>query len=225
MARRSWLGLILLTPVLLTACADSSAPSSPTSPTSPACVYTLGTTSLNIAGLGGTATIGVTTNAGCAWTVASSSSFVSVTSAASNSGPGTASVSVAENTGEARSGTLSVAGQTVTVNQAAGDPAFGNWAGTIAKGAGCPATLPASAAWTGTIRRNAAGNHEFLINIPSALVFNQAVSLQIIGNAMQFAVTVDTLYTFNATLASDRRSFTGTFSGGSCSGTWSGTRQ
>ncbi|MDP2052259.1 MAG: hypothetical protein Q8L75_01385 [Acidobacteriota bacterium] len=178
-----------------------------------------------MAGVGGTATIGVTTNAGCAWTAASSSSFVNVTSAASNSGPGTASLAVAENTGNARSATLTVAGQSVTVNQAAGDPVFGNWAGTIAKGTGCPATLPAAAAWSGTIRRNAAGNHEFLINIPSALVFNQAVSLQIIGNAMQFAVTVDSLYTFNATLAEDRRSFTGTFSGGSCSGTWSGTRQ
>ncbi|MDP2317786.1 MAG: BACON domain-containing protein [Acidobacteriota bacterium] len=225
MARRFWLGLILLTPVLLTACAGSSTSSSPTSPTSQACVYTLGTTTLNMAGVGGTATIGVTTNAGCAWTAASSGSFVNVTSAASNSGPGTASLAVAENTGDSRSATLTVAGQTVTVNQAAGDPVFGNWAGTIVKGAGCPAALPASAAWSGTIRRNAAGNHEFLINIPSALVFNQAVSLQIIGNAMQFAVAVDTLYTFNATLAADRRSFTGTFSGGSCSGTWSGTRQ
>ena len=219
---------MLLPAVLLTGCADSSSSSSPTptSPTSPSCVYTLGTTSLNMAGVGGTATIGVTTNAGCAWTAASSSSFVNVTSAASSSGPGIASLAVAENTGNARSATVTVAGQTVTVNQAAGDPVFGNWAGTIAKGAGCPASLPASAAWSGTIRRNAAGNHEFLINIPSALVFNQAVSLQIIGNAMQFAVTVDNnLYTFNATLAEDRRSFTGTFSGGSCSGTWSGTRQ
>jgi hypothetical protein len=121
--------------------------------------------------------------------------------------------------------TLTIAGQAVTVNQAAGDPVFGNWAGTIVKGSGCSVALPASAQWTGTIRRNPAGFHEFLINIPSALVFNQAVSLQINGNAMQFAVPVDTLYTFNATLASDRRSFTGTFSGGTCSGTWSGTRQ
>lgn len=178
-----------------------------------------------MAGVGGTATIGVTTDASCAWTVSSSGSFVSVTTASSNSGPGTVGITVAENVGGARSATLTVAGQTVTVNQAAGDPVFGNWAGTIIKGAGCPATLPASASWTGTIRRNAAGNHEFLINIPSALVFNQAVSLQINGNAMQFAVPVDTLYTFNATLAADRRSLTGTFSGGSCSGTWSGTRQ
>jgi len=225
MARRFWLGLILVTPALLAACSATSSSTSPTSPTSTTCSYTLGTTTLNMAGVGGTATIGVTTDTGCAWTVATSGSFVTVTSASSNNGPSAVGIKVAENTGDARSATLTVAGQTVAVNQAAGDPAFGNWAGTITKGAGCPATLPASAAWTGTIRRNAAGNHEFLINIPSALVFNQAVSLQINGNAMQFAVPVDTLYTFNATLASDRRSFTGTFTGGTCSGTWSGTRQ
>lgn len=226
MARRFWLGLILVTPLALAACSKlSSSSPTPTSPTSPACTYALGTTTLNMAGVGGTATIGVTTNAGCAWTVSSTGSFVTLTTASSNSGPGTVGITVAENTGDARSATLTVAGQTVAINQAAGDPVFGNWAGTITKGAGCPATLPASAAWTGTIRRNAAGSHEFLINIPSALVFNQAVSLQINGNTMQFSVPVDTLYTFNATLASDRRSLTGTFSGGSCSGTWSGTRQ
>ena len=226
--RRLSLRLILLAPLAMAACTSSSSSSTPTTPTSPTsttCSYVLGTTILNMAGVGGTATIGVTTSSGCAWTVTSASSFVTVTSGSSASGPGTVGLTVAENLGDARSATLTVAGQNVTVNQAAGDPVFGNWAGTITKGSGCPATLPASASWTGTIRRNAAGNHEFLISIPSVLVFNQALSLQINGNAMQFAVPLDTLYTFNATLASDRRSLNGTFSGGTCSGTWNGTRQ
>lgn len=178
-----------------------------------------------MAGVGGTATIGVTTNSGCAWTVASSSSFVSVTSASSSSGPGTVGITVAENVGDARSATLTVAGQTVAVNQAPGDSVFGNWAGTVVKGQGCPTTFPASAQWTGTIRRNASGFHEFVISIPSALVVNQTLSLLINGSALQLQVPIDTLYTFNATLAADRRSFTGTFNGGTCSGTWSGTRQ
>ena len=175
--------------------------------------------------MGATGSISVTTNAGCAWTATSSASFLTVTSASSSTGPGTVTFTVAENLGDARTATLTIAGQAVTVNQAASDPVFGNWAGTIVKGSGCAASLPASAQWTGTIRRNAAGIHEFLISIPSALVFNQAVSLLITGNTMTFAVPVDTLYTFNATLAADRRSFTGTFSGGTCNGTWSGARQ
>jgi hypothetical protein len=134
-------------------------------------------------------------------------------------------MSVAENFGETRNGTLTIAGQTVAVTQAAGDPLFGNWAGTIVKGSGCSALLPASAQWTGNIRRNPAGTHEFLISIPSALVFNQALTLLVNGSTMQMVVPVDALYTFNATLGSDRRTFSGTFTGGACSGTWSGTRQ
>lgn len=200
-------------------------PTAPTPPTATTCSYALGNTAFSMAGVGGSASISVTTNTGCAWTVGSNAAFVTVTSASASSGPGTVTFTVSENTGDARTATLTIAGQAVTVSQAAGDPVFGNWAGTIVKGPGCSASLPASAQWTGTIRRNPAGFHEFVINIPSALVFNQAVSLQINGTAMQLAVAVDTLYTFNATLASDRRSLTGTFSGGTCSGTWSGTRQ
>lgn len=178
-----------------------------------------------MAGVGGTATIAVTTGSTCSWTVASSAAFASVTSGTGQTGPGTVNISVAENLGDARTATLTIGGQAVIVNQASGDPVFGNWAGTITKGAGCPASLPAAAQWTGTIRRNAGGFHEFLISIPSVLVFNQAVSLTINGSTLQFAVALDALYTFTATLAPDRRSFSGTFAGGTCSGTWTGTRQ
>jgi len=180
---------------------------------------------LNIAGSGGTATLTVTTGSSCAWTVASSAGFVNVTSPTSQTGTGTVSLSVAENTGDARSATLTVGGQTVTVNQAAGDAVFGNWAGTITKGSGCPASLPSSVPWTGTIRRSANGTPEFVISLPTVGVSNQVVTLQLVNNNLQFAVFVDTLYTVVATLAADRRSLSGTFSGGSCSGTWTGTRQ
>lgn len=225
MVCRFVLQLILMAPLAMAACSGSPSSPTPSPPASSTCTYALGNTTLNMAGVGGTATIGVTTNSGCAWSASSGSGFVAVTSASSNSGPGTVSITVAENLGDARSAELSVAGQAVTVNQAAGDPVFGNWTGTIVKGSGCSPLLPASAQWTGTIRRSASGTHEFLISIPSALVFNQALSLVLIGNSLQMMVPVDTLYTFNATLAPDRRSFTGTFSGGACSGTWSGSRQ
>ena len=69
------------------------------------------------------------------------------------------------------------------------------------------------------------GFHEFVINIPAVQVVNQTVNVTITGNTLQFAVIVDALYTFTATLAADRRSLTGTFTGGTCNGTWSGSRQ
>ena len=133
-------------------------------------------------------------------------------------------VSIAENAGDSRTAILTVANQAVTITQAASDPLFGNWSGSVAKGAGCPAALPANAGWTGTIRRNAIGQAELVISVSSVGVVNQTVPLIVSGNNIQFAVQIDTVYTFLATLAADRRSFTGTFSGGSCSGTWNGTR-
>ena len=205
------------------ACSKKTESTSPTAPT-PTCTYNISSTSVSVAGAGGTAFLTVTAGAGCAWTASSNSGFVTLTSAASQTGNGTVNLTVAENSGDARNGTLTVAGQTVTISQASGDPLYGNWSGTIIKGTGCPATLPASVTWTGTIRRTSSASNEFVISIPAVGVVNQAIPLIVNGNSLQLFVPIDTLYTFNATLASDRRSFTGTFSGGTCSGTWSGAR-
>lgn len=217
----SALALIALLP-LLASCSENR---TPTTPTTPACTYTLSTTSLNIAATGATATVGVTANSGCAWTATSNAAFVVVNSGSASSGTGTVGLTIAENTGGTRTGTIIVAGQTVTVTQAAADALFGNWAGAIAKGAGCPASLPSSVTWTGTVRRNAIGQAELVINAPQAGVFNQTLPLTVNGNQISFAVQIDAVYNFVATLAADRRSFSGTFSGAGCSGTWSGSRQ
>jgi hypothetical protein len=195
----------------------------PVSPT-PTCTYALSSTALNVAGTGGTASLTVTAGNGCAWTASSSASFVTITSATSQTGNGTVNVTIAENTGDARTATLTVAGQSVSVSQAAGDQLYGNWSGTVVKGAGCPAALPSSVTWTGTFRRTGAASSELVISIPSVGVVNQVIPVVVNGNTLQFFVPIDTLYTFNATLSSDRRSLSGTFSGGSCSGAWTGAR-
>jgi hypothetical protein len=209
--------------IFCASCSSSRSPSSP-SPQPTACTFALSTTALSIASIGASASIGVTTNSGCAWTATSNAAFATITSGASQTGTGTVGVSVAENTGDSRTAIITVANQPVTITQAASDPLFGNWSGSIAKGAGCPAALPASAGWAGTIRRNAIGQAELVISVSSVGVVNQTVPLIVSGNNIQFAVQIDAVYTFVATLAADRRSFTGTFSGGGCSGTWNGTR-
>jgi hypothetical protein len=149
---------------------------------------------------------------------------VSITTPASQTGSGSVGFSVPENPGDTRVATLTVAGQAVSITQSPNDQVYGNWAGTISKGSGCSAALPASVDWTGTIRRTSGSSNEFAISVPS-LGVSSAVNLVINGSSLQFAVPIDTLYTFNATLSSDRRSFTGTFSGGTCSGNWSGSRR
>lgn len=217
------LPIALVAVMLGASCSDSRSPASP-SPQPTACTYAVSTSSLSIAGTGASASVGVTTTAGCGWTASSNAAFVTITSGSAGTGNGTVGLSIAENTGDARTATLTVAGQTVTITQAASDPLFGTWSGSIAKGAGCPAALPASAGWTGTIRRNSIGQAELVITATTVGVVNQTLPLTVSGNTIQFAVQIDAVYTFVATLAADRRSFTGTFSGSSCSGTWNGTR-
>lgn len=219
---------VLTLSMAVAACSKREVPTAPTATTPPAtttCTYSVSTTTFNLSGAGATGTLTVNTGSTCTWTVANASSFISVTGVGSQTGPGNVSFAVGENPGEARVGTMTVAGQIVTVNQSANDPVYGNWGGSISKGSGCPATLPSSVDYTGTIRRTSGATNEFVISIPQVGVPSQALALTITGNNLQFFVPIDTLYTFNGTLSGDRRSLTGTFSGGACSGTWNGTRR
>ena len=73
---------------------------------------------------GGTGSVAVSAQVGCAWTSMSNASWLVLTSS-SGSGNGTASYSVAANPGPAgRSGTMTIAGHTFTVNQAGTPCAF-----------------------------------------------------------------------------------------------------
>jgi hypothetical protein len=210
----------------VTACSKSpTRPSENTPPTQTTCVYSVSTSSFSMSGGGGSATLSVTTGSGCGWSVTNNASFVTVSPTTAQTGPGTVTFTVGENPGDTRTGTLTIAGQTVTISQAPNDQLYGAWGGTITKGGGCPATLPASVEWTGTFRRTSGATNEFLISIPAVGVINQAIPVTVNGNNLLFFVPIDTLYTFNATLAADRRSLNGTFSGGSCGGTWAGTRR
>jgi uncharacterized repeat protein (TIGR01451 family) len=66
--------------------------------------------------------IEVTTNAPtCPWTAASNASWLVILDNATGTGSGSLDVSVAPNTGPARSGTVTVAGQAVEIDQQAGD--------------------------------------------------------------------------------------------------------
>ncbi|MFN2414319.1 MAG: kelch repeat-containing protein, partial [Pyrinomonadaceae bacterium] len=81
------------------------------------CGFSISPASNSIGHAGGTGSVGVTAAAGCAWTAVSNGAFINVTSGASGSGNGTVGYSVAANTGAARTGTITVAGQTFTINQ------------------------------------------------------------------------------------------------------------
>jgi len=82
------------------------------------CSYSLSGASASAPAAGGMQSVNVISSNGCAWTAASNSGFLSISSGASGTANGTVSYQVATNSGAARSGTLTIAGQTFTVMQA-----------------------------------------------------------------------------------------------------------
>jgi len=86
----------------------------------PTCTFSLPVTSSSPSSGSTTGTASVTASSTtCAWTAASNASWITVTGGSSGTGNGTVSYSITANTGAtARSGTITIAGQTFTVNQA-----------------------------------------------------------------------------------------------------------
>ncbi len=87
---------------------------------SQSCGATISPASVSVAATSATGTVSVTSAGTCAWTASSNATWLTITAGASGSGNGTVSYSVAANTGCARTGTLTVAGNTFTVTQASG---------------------------------------------------------------------------------------------------------
>lgn len=127
-----------------------------------ACTSTVSSTSESFESTGGTRSVSVTTPAGCSWTAASNSQWITVTSGAgpNTSGNGAVTFQVAANaTTTARTGSLTIAGNTVNVNQAgtcdvtlaptgvsAGAAASTGLVG-VATGSTCTWSATSSAAW------------------------------------------------------------------------------
>ena len=111
-------GLALVT-ILLTAGCGNGSSRSLTEPSAPApCSFTVLPMSQTIMSSGGTTSASVTTTSTCTWTATSSVTWITMTAGASGTGSGTVTYSLDPNTSTSpRTGTLSVAGQTVTVTQ------------------------------------------------------------------------------------------------------------
>ena len=84
------------------------------------CTYALSSTSLGIGVAAGVGSVNVFAPAGCAWAGVSNATFITINpGSASGNGNGTVNFTFSANSGGPRSGTLTIAGQTFTVTQAA----------------------------------------------------------------------------------------------------------
>lgn len=85
--------------------------------------FTLNPASVNVPAAGASGSVGVTVSAGTpAWTAVSNAPFITVTNGPNFTGNGSVNYTVAANaSNDARQGTITIAGQTFTVNQAGAD--------------------------------------------------------------------------------------------------------
>jgi hypothetical protein len=135
--------------------------------TSPACTWSLSPAGASAGPAAGTGSVGITTQSGCAWNVASSATWLSAGAGAS--GSGALSYSYAANTGLARSATLTIGSATFTLSQASGCAyALGTTSVSVAAAGasgstalstspGCSWTASSSASWL-SLTTAASGN-------------------------------------------------------------------
>jgi len=90
-----------------------------TAPTAGNCTFSLTPLSQQVIASGGTGQVEVATTGGCQWT-AIGPDWITITSGAQGNGSGTVFYSIASNAGDARTGSIQIGGQSVTVSQDSG---------------------------------------------------------------------------------------------------------
>ena len=139
--------------------------------------------------------VDVTTQAGCAWSAASQATWVTISSGLNGTGSGRVQLSVDANTGSARSGTLLVAGESVTVNQQS-RPACsftispgsynpsstgGTVSVTVATLAGCAWTVSGTPAWVSATPNSQTGAGTVVVTVQPNLGAVRSTTFKIAG--------------------------------------------
>ncbi len=168
------------------------------------CTYGVTPTSRSFSNTAGTGTETITTPTGCSWSAMSNDSFISITTTSTGTGSGTVSYAVTANTAlTARVGTMTIAGATVTIDQAAApactyalSPSSTNAPATVVTntvtmtaGAGCTWNATPNGSWI-TIQSGASGTGSGLITYALAANTNSNQRVGTITAAGQtFAIT------------------------------------
>ena len=125
-----------------------------------ACTYSVSSTSANFGPDGGSTSVEVGASSGCQWTAESDSPWLRITAGKSGRGPGSVRYTVAANPNStARTGTLTIAGKTITVTQAGGctysvsstsgnfGPDGGSTSVEVGASSGCQWTAESNSPW------------------------------------------------------------------------------
>ena len=123
----------------------------------PNCSYSLNPTSANVAAAGVSSSFSVTTQNGCSWSAATSTNWITLAAGSSGSGNGKVNYSVVANsTTSARTGSITVAGATMAISQAAAtathslNPTSASLIAGGGTGSIALSLIPSSTTWTAT---------------------------------------------------------------------------
>jgi hypothetical protein len=97
----------------------TQAASGSTAPPPASCTYSISPRNENLSSLGGAGSVNVSTTSGCEWTAVSNTPWITLTLGTSGTGNGSVGYLVLANIGGSRTGTVTIAGQTFTITQAA----------------------------------------------------------------------------------------------------------
>ena len=117
----------------------------------PVCTFVLSSSGEAFPAAGGAGSVAVTAPSGCSWTTSSSLSWVTKVTPSSGTGTATVSFQVASNAGTTRSGSITVAGISFTVEEARASLAGFTAAGSLAQ-------VPSGGGWQATITLINSGN-------------------------------------------------------------------
>ena len=146
---------------------------------SPGCTIEVSPLSFNVEAGGGARTINVIAGSGCAWSASANQPWITIAAGSSGSGSGTVTINVAADNGPSRSGSITVAGQTVTITQGEGctfaiapdsqsvASSGGTGSVTVTAGAGCAWTATSGQPWI-TITSGSSGNGNGTVNFTVA---------------------------------------------------------
>jgi hypothetical protein len=135
------------------------------------CSFVVAPTTIPVGAGGGNSNVTVAAAPGCTWTASSDVNWITIQVGATGNGNGIVTLAISNNPGASRSGTVTVAGQTVTINQAApasqcvyaiapdsrgGSGNGGSNTIAVTAGAGCSWTAASNVSWI-TVTSGASG--------------------------------------------------------------------
>jgi hypothetical protein len=166
------------------------------------CTFSISPDSQNVPASGGSGSVSVTAASGCSWTARSNVPWITIRSGTSDSGNGAVAFNVAATTGPARSGTMTVAGRTFTVNQGQGcgfslsdssatvPAGGGTGAFDVRTSDGCAWSAASSESWL-TITAGATGNGDGTVRYAAAPNTGAQRTASITVASHTFTVTQD----------------------------------